>query len=117
MIWKFAEFMINCFVIHRSRDIHQIPVRWYYQTGNNQNTDYKCCVGFYPALHQQDDQICDSETKVCESRLALLIETNVRGKDQLGKHDNRIDPQEAPTILLFGKFLALQCYTAVPFSK
>ena len=69
-----------CFVIHRSRDIHQIPVRWYYQTGNNQNTDYKCCVGFYPALHQQDDQICDSETKVCESRLALLIETNVRGE-------------------------------------
>ena len=44
--WK-----MYCFVIHRSRDIHQIPVRWYYQTGNNQNTDYKFCVGFYPALH------------------------------------------------------------------
>ena len=93
--------MMYCLVIHRSRDIHQISVRWYYQTGNNQNTDYKCCVGFYPALHLQDDQICDSETKVSDSRLALLIETNVWQV----KHDNRIDPQEAPISLLFRKFV------------
>ena len=106
-----------CLVIHRSRDIYQIPVRWYYQTGNNQNTDYKFCVGFYPALHLQDDQICDSETKVSESRLAPLIETNVWQVDQLTKHDNRIDPQEAPTSLLFRKVLDLQCYTVVAFSK
>ena len=46
-----VNWKMYCFVIHRSRDIHQIPVRWYYQTGNNQNTDYKFCVGFYPALH------------------------------------------------------------------
>ena len=106
-----------CLVIHRSRGIYQIPVRWYYQTGNNQNTDYKFCVGFYPALHLQDDQICDSETKVSESRLALLIETNVWQVDQLTKHDNRIDPQEAPTSLLFRNVLDLQCYTVVAFSE
>ena len=33
--------------------------------------------------------------------------------DQLTKHDNRIDPQEAPTSLLFKKFLNLQRYTVV----
>ena len=36
---------------------------------------------------------------------------------QLRKHDNRIDPQEAPTSLLFGKFLDLHRYTVVAFSK
>ena len=103
------------FVIHRSRDIHHISVWWYYQTGNKQNADYKCCVGFYPALYLQDDQIFYSETKVSVSRLALLFETNVWQVYQLTKHDNRIDPQEAPTILLFRKFLNLQRYTVVAF--
>ena len=107
--------MMYSFVIHRSRDIHHIPVWWYYQTGNKQNADYNCCVGFYPALYLQDDQICYSETKVSVSRLALLIETNVWQVYQLTKHDNRIDPQEAPTILLFRKFLNLQRYTVVTF--
>ena len=36
---------------------------------------------------------------------------------QLTKHDNRIDTQEAPTNLLFRKFIDLQCYIVVAFSK
>ena len=36
---------------------------------------------------------------------------------QLRKHDNRIDPQEAPTSLLFRNFLDLHRYTVVAFSK
>ena len=37
--------------------------------------------------------------------------------DQFTKHDNRIDPQEAPTSLLFRKFLDLHRYTVVAFPK
>ena len=52
-----------------------------------------------------------------QARLATVIETNVWQVDKLKKHDNRIDPQEAPTRLLFRKFLELKRYTVVAFSK
>ena len=69
----------------------------------------------YSLFPRRSDMLFGDEGK--QARLALLIETNVWQVGQLKKHDNRIDPQEAPTRLLFRKFLNLQRYTVVAFSK